>query len=387
MGNALMSSSPDLNHRLAELSLDEQGLDDKVTEVLRYAEAQGVNRDQLRSALDNLMDAASSTPNLQITPPTTESKPSQTKKTGISAHLSTTSVLFYIGGILLFIGIVVGLYQENDATNSTGVATTHGLMGALFWTLAYFALRKPKFAAEHTEEDSVKTGMGDSLALIGSLFLFACAGQSLYLIGDNLAHTRSFLALVTAWLASLALIHYALDHVLHRLLLISLASLTAIATFYSLLWTLFLDARNVTVYTMMVVMSGIYTFAIGSLFKQAAADRRDLAKTFQSLGGFIVMSALYSLLLTGSHEMLWTLLYPSVVYGAFIYSIRSQSKTFLATGSLFLITYVSTIIAKYFAEGLGPAVAFIVAAGAITVSAIFSLYVSKRYFPVNPVNP
>lgn len=372
-----MEPTADLQHRLPELSLDELRAEEAVQKVLAYAEASGITKEQLRQALSPVAAVAQARDEDNIqTDLSLQTKPA--KKSGLSAHLSTTSVLFYIGGILLFAGIMIGIYQEGDAKSSTGVDFSLGLMGGLFWVLAYILLNQ-----NNSEEDTFKSGLGDSASLLGSLFLFACAGQSLYLIADNVAHTRTFLAIATLWLATLAALHYALDRKLKRLLLISLAALSAIATFYSLLWTLLLDAQNVTIYILMVVLTGIYVFVIGTVFKNGQESRRDLARSFHSLGGLVVMGSLYSLILTGSHEIIWTLLYPSVLYGAFLYSIRSQSKTFLATGSLFLIIYVTTIVTKYFAGGLGPAVALIIAAIAITGSAIFSLYLRNKYFRLN----
>ena len=379
-----MDPRVDLGHRLSDHSVDEvppHASHDAVSDVLDYAEIKGVTKAQLLSVLTDtqiLEPADISSVSYAPERSSAEHALQAVKKSGISAHLSTTSVLFYIGGILLYVGIMIGVYQESDAKKSTGVALTLGIMGALFWVLAYLSLRSSK-----SDEDTLKTGLGDSALLVGSLFLFTCAGQSLFIIADKVSQTRSFLMLATAWFVALALMHFAFDRKVHRLLSISLAALSAIAAYYSFLWVLLLDAQNVTVYTAMVVLVGVYTFIIGSVLRKGEDDRKDIGKSFHSLGGLIVMGALYSLLVTGSHEMWWTLLYPSVLYGAFIYSIRSQSKTFLATGSIFLIVYVTTIIVKYFAEGLGPAVAFIVAAFAITGSAVFSLFLRKKYFNTN----
>lgn len=369
-----MQPNADLRHRLSDHSEDGVVTDSKtvIDDILEYAQQKGISKEQLGKALSEQLSAADST----LYTPTegrTQLAPEPAKTN--SVHLSTASVLFYIGGILLFVGVMFGIYRDGDATNSFSVAIKLGIMGVLFWLLAFMLFRK-----RVTDTDTVKSGLGDAALLTGSLFLFVCAGQSVFITGDNITATRTIIAIGTLWLTVLALVHYAFDRVVHRFVTISLAALAAIAAFHGLLWTALLDARNTTIYTLMVALTGVYTFLIGTVFKNGEVSRRGLAKPFHSLGGFIFLSSFYSLMLTGSHEIFWTLAFPSLIYSAFMYSIRSRSKTLLTTGSLFLIVYVATVIAKYFAEGLGPAVAFIVAAFAITCSAAFSLYIRKKYF-------
>lgn len=363
----------DLKHRLPDHGVPDGASafnTNPLDDIVAYAQSKGFSKDQLMSALKSQSDSTIQIDNERSAPLPVSAKDLQT-----TPHLSVTSVLFFIGGILLFIGIIYGIFKQEDALDTASNALLLGGLGVLFWILA-----KTLLGANKDDNDTAATGLGDSAILVGSLFFFVCAFHSLQLISEGFDNTRSFIAMVTLWITTLALMHYAFDTLVKRVITISIAALAAAAAFYSSLWILFLDTASITIYILMVTLLGVYFFAIGRAFTIGKIERKSIGKSFYSLGGLIVLGSLYSLTVSGSHEMAWTLLYPAFLYGAFMLSVRSKSKVFLTTGSLFLIVFVTTIIVKYFAEGLGPAVAFIVAAIAITGSALFSLYLKNKYF-------
>lgn len=373
MGCSVSDRLTDLKHRLPDHGVPDGASafnTNPLDDIVAYAQSKGFSKDQLMSALKSQSDSTIQIDNERSAPLPVSAKDLQT-----TPHLSVTSVLFFIGGILLFIGIIYGIFKQEDALDTASNALLLGGLGVLFWILA-----KTLLGANKDDNDTAATGLGDSAILVGSLFFFVCAFHSLQLISEGFDNTRSFIAMVTLWITTLALMHYAFDTLVKRVITISIAALAAAAAFYSSLWILFLDTASITIYILMVTLLGVYFFAIGRAFTIGKIERKSIGKSFYSLGGLIVLGSLYSLTVSGSHEMAWTLLYPAFLYGAFMLSVRSKSKVFLTTGSLFLIVFVTTIIVKYFAEGLGPAVAFIVAAIAITGSALFSLYLKNKYF-------
>lgn len=343
-------------------------LDEIKTELNQSTENITSNTDEWQTTEINI--TPSSAQENQVTAP--EAKQPK-KKTQLS--VTAPKIMFTIGAVLLFVGISIALFQDFEDSQAFMFSIITLLFAFLSWSGAHYL---NKTTDESTAEDDIKIGLIDSSLLLGSLFL----GTSvvMWIIALDVLEGRGLILASLLFLSVYTACHILIYSLTKRLFPLTIAGLSIGGLYSSLSSLVFYGVNDPTVVTFLSVVLGFVFIAVGYVF-YSKTDAKELRGPFWSLGGLIIAGSLYALTVIESPlQMLWIILYPAVIYLAFIMSIKLQIKTFLFTGSLFLVIYIISIVFRYFADGLGPAFAFIVSALAIIGSATLSLQLKKKHF-------
>ena len=355
-------------------------------QIKKIAQENNISLNEINNELSNTTENNSTSSNEWVVPANqvstsaTNGKPvtnEEVKHPKKKTQLSVTApkIMFTIGAVLLFVGISIALFQEFEDSQAFVFSIITLLFAFLSWSGAHYL---NKTADDDLAEDDIKIGLIDSSLLLGSLFL----GTSvvLWTIALDTLEGRALLTVSLLFLSVYIACHILIYSLTKRLLPLAIAGLSIGGLYTSLSSLIFYGISDPTVVTFLSVVLGFVFIAVGYVF-YSKTDGKELRGPFWSLGGLIIAGSLYALTVIESPlQMLWIILYPAVIYLAFIMSIKLQIKTFLFTGSLFLIIYIISIVFRYFADGLGPAFAFIVSALAIIGSATLSLQLKKKYF-------
>ena len=75
----------------------------------------------------------------------------------------------------------------------------------------------------------------------------------------------------------------------------------------------------------------------------------------------------------------WEFIFPILVFGVLLFSVRIKSKAFLIFGTIFLIAFINKITAEYFLEGLGWPLALVLAGFTVISIGFASVSLKKKY--------
>jgi hypothetical protein len=76
----------------------------------------------------------------------------------------------------------------------------------------------------------------------------------------------------------------------------------------------------------------------------------------------------------------WIWSYPIWIVGTIYYSIVERSRTFLVSGTLFLMLYILKVTTEFFSTGLGWPIALMLSGVAMIGAGYISLSINKQYF-------
>lgn len=127
-----------------------------------------------------------------------------------------------------------------------------------------------------------------------------------------------------------------------------------------------------------VLALGLSYVLLGYYFSGASRDA--LARWLYAIG---VLSFLTAALALGgwspNQDIIWELLFPGICFCVIFLSVYIKSRSFLISGSLFLIAYFLKITAEYFAESLGWPLALVLLGLGLILLGYFSFYLNKKY--------
>jgi len=79
-------------------------------------------------------------------------------------------------------------------------------------------------------------------------------------------------------------------------------------------------------------------------------------------------------------NIFWELIYPILIFGILLLSVRVSSKSLYVWGILFLMAYVMKITDEYFSSGLGWPLVLVIAGLAMIAIGYGAFAVNKKYF-------
>lgn len=289
----------------------------------------------------------------------------------VSSHnnLNLAEILYYIGGAIVFMGIVVLSYQNWDSFGSPlrilitlGSSIGAFVVGALLYSREDFRKISQAFF--------LISGM---LAPLGLSILFKENGLDLnadgvqliiYIIltaiflGSIWFYKQQTILLFFGVLFATGLFHFIINLIIGQNLLMEN---------YSKIW----EYR--------ILAAGLAWIFLGYYLK----DTSYKAIT-GPLYGFGVIAVLGTTMALGgwdpNQNVFWELAYPLVVFGAIFASVYLKSKSFLVFGSIFLIGYILKLTSEYFTSGLGWPLALVLAGLAIMGVGYWAVKLNKKYF-------
>lgn len=283
-------------------------------------------------------------------------------------RLGIAQILYYIGGIIVFLGISIFLGQNWSmlnfaakvlATIGSGIAAY--IIGLLF-----------------SRDKNLET-VSSAFYLIFSLV----TPVGLWVVLDNAGFdvaSYGFQSLICAIMLGVCLISF---FVLKKNVFALFSILFGTWLFFSL--TSFMVEGNLyfndwKFYLYRILAVGITYILLGYSFTK----NKELVSFQGFLYGFGIFGFLAAALSLGGMEpeqnLFWELIYPVLIFATLFLSVHIKSKAFLVWGALFLMAYIFKITAEYFSDSLGWPLALVIAGLGMIGVGYMSLLIKNKYF-------
>ncbi len=283
---------------------------------------------------------------------------------GAAATSRLSSILYYVGGGVVFMGLIILIGQEWRSFGSgmkvfvtlgsamaafmSGVLLDRrpGALGAAFFLIS--ALVMPLGVATALEESGVRLGTPGVPPLVAGLLTVVYAGawwlfRRKVLLLAGLVFGTSLFFLFTDWLVMAVPVFPSTDFHAYRFLAMGLS----------------------------------YMF-IGH--GMPAIDSRPMQGWLYGVGVLMFLGA--ALVLGGwkpDQNWFWEAVYPGLVFVVLYLSIRLRSRSFLVFGALGLGSFLSKITAQYFGDSLGWPLALVLMGFLLMGVAYLALTIRNRY--------
>lgn len=283
--------------------------------------------------------------------------------------LSVIDALFYLAGIILFAALGAAVAEVGSVSVLSSVILL--VPGVLFWAGAYLFSKRPE------QSENVK-GLINALVLAGCLSVVSGGMVAASQLAGNANDASSAYVIATA-LAIFGGVQLAYDRIFRHAIPVVLGMYMLVAAFPTVLVGL-LSSSNppVDVWTVIGMATGVLVGYGGVISSKTAPGRGYLKGAFYPVAGFAILGSAYVASLVSEAAVVWQIILPLLIYGAFFYSIKRRSQNFLLTGAAFLALFLITISFKYFV-GLGASFCLILSAVALLGTAFLAININKRY--------
>lgn len=288
------------------------------------------------------------------------------KDSALTHKLNLAEVLYFIGGLIVVIGISVLVYQNWTTLNffsrllaSLGSAIAAYIVGFIF--------------SKYEKLDLV----GEAFYLISALVM----PIGLSVLFDQMGlkiHESGVQTIISAILFAVFVGSY---FIFRKIIFLIFGIAFATWLFFS--FTNFLLGSSplirefkLTEYRFLLI--GLSYVLLGYFF----SNKVEKALT-GPLYGFGVLGFLGAAMALGgwkpNQNIFWELLFPGLVFGVIFLSVHLRSKSFLLFGTIYLMGYILKITAEYFSQGLGWPLALVIAGLLLIVIGYVSFNIHRRY--------
>lgn len=288
------------------------------------------------------------------------------KKPGTSAPM-LAEVLYYIGGIIIFIGIGVLVVQHwVDLNSFTRILVTLGTGLASYVTGVLFLQQ------EQSKKLSTPFFFLATILLPTGLFItFYEGGTAL-----DTAATNSLIS-------GLLLATYLASYLVFKRNFFLLFSIIYGTWLFFAITSLLFGGNPILIawkfYAYRVLVAGLTLVLLGHSFRQAE-HRRDLTGLLYGAGIFAFLGAALSL---GGWEpdqsMIWELIFPGLDLCVIFLGVALKSRIFLIIGALYLMAYILKITSEYFTEGFGWPLSLVLCGLAFIAIGYYTYHLNRKY--------
>lgn len=283
-----------------------------------------------------------------------------TKKLGIA------EILYYIGGMIVFLGISILVWENWSAFGfGTKVIVTLGSGIAAYFVGLIFS------RDERTE------AVASVFYLISSLVM----PMGLWVVFDNAGFdaasygTQNLIAGIMLGINLLSLL------VFRKSIFALFSILFGTWLFFSFTgWMMsgapYFDSWKFYMYR--VLVAGTAYIFMGYSF-----SKNDFAPFSGFLYGFGILGVLGAAFMLGGrgsgHSVFWELIYPGLIFGTLFLSVHVKRVSFLLWGTLFLMAYIFKITSEYFSNSLGWPLVLVIAGLAMIGVGYMALSIKNKY--------
>ena len=279
--------------------------------------------------------------------------------------LKIVEILYYLGGAIVFVGIVVLIVQNWDRLDALSrILSTLG-SGLACYFFGAFLSRK---------EDLKKVGL--AFFLISLLVLPVGLGVVLNEAGIDSAGAgwQSIMAVV---FLGLGLLSY---FVFKQELFIIFSVFYATWLFFAITARFgergLFDEEKFVAYR--ILIAGLAYMFLGRFFQQKT--KRAIANFLYGFGVFgFLGSALWLGGWGSGKNVFWELIFPALVFGVIFLSVHLKARAFLTFGVIFLMLYIIKITAEYFTNSLGWPLSLVLAGLCLIAIGYGAFRVNKQY--------
>ncbi|MDD4628908.1 MAG: hypothetical protein PHE68_06015 [Candidatus Peribacteraceae bacterium] len=281
-------------------------------------------------------------------------------------HVKLTEVLYYLGGFIIILGIVILLGQNWELLNSfTRILVTLG-SGVAAYIVGILFQQK-----DYSQKLTIPFFFLSAVILpIGLFVTFNEAGIQTDDAGINTVISGILLA---TFLASYFL--------LKRTIFLLFSIIFGTWLFFA--FTSFLFGGNPALgwrfYAYRVLATGLTFILLGHSFRTM---KRESALT-GLLFGFGIFGFLGAALALGGwtpeQSMIWELVFPGIVFAVIFLSIPLKSKSFLIIGALYLMAYIIKITSEYFSQSFGWPLSLVILGFLLIGIGFLSFHLNRKY--------
>ena len=280
-------------------------------------------------------------------------------------------ILYYIGGIVVFLGIIILIAQHwSSLNNFTKILLTLGSGIAAF--MMGILLERGGHLNQLSQAFYFISGL---ITPVGVHITFDIAGLD---VGSNEIQTL---------ISGLLFVTYMGSYLFFRKIIFLIFSIIFGTWFYVSFGNLLIaghplfDDWRFNAYRVLVIWLS-YLF-LGYQFSRTPSPHNARHTLSQWLLGIGVFGFLGTTLALGGwspdQSVLWELLFPGLVVGILFLSIPLKNRSFLVFGSLYLMAYIVKISAEYFEKSLGWALCLVLMGFLLMGIGYFAFYLNKKY--------
>ncbi len=285
-------------------------------------------------------------------------------------RLNVSEILYYLGGLIVFIGIAIFVGDNWDKLGSVsrilatlGAGITMYVAGVLL--SQYRTLERP----------AIGFHLVGALLIPGGIFVTL-----------DVANIDPTLGLATLVFAALT-VFYLVSYLVYRKNLFLFMSIL----FGTGLYFLFTDYLLQD--SIMLLDSDFYLYRVGVLglayllfgyaFLKETGEKRkvpSLIALLNTAGIVLFLGAAFALGGFGVEKnMFWEIIFPALALAAIFLSIELKSRAYLIFGTLFLMGYIFKITADYFSDSLGWSLSLVLLGFAFIAIGYLSFTLNKKY--------
>lgn len=285
---------------------------------------------------------------------------------GLRRDIGISEVLYFIGGIIVFVGIAVLIMQNWNVLNSfTRLLTTLGF-GVAAYLIGVLLNKEEKYGA-----------VGYAFHLIAALVI----PMGLAVFIDQMGYqydTAGAQSLIAGILVGV----YLASYFVFKKTIFMFATIVY-ATWFFFSFTNFLIAPNPYItayhfYEYRFLFVGLSYLFLGYYFR--TTEQKELTGTLYGFGNFFFLGA--ALALGGwepEQNIFWEIFFPGLVFAVLLLSVPLKSKSFLTFGTIFLMSYIIKITGEYFSGTLGWPLSLMLCGIALIAIGYYSFTLNKRY--------
>ncbi len=286
----------------------------------------------------------------------------------LANRLKLSDIMYYIGGAIVFLGVIVLAYQNWDIFPSAlRIFITLGS------TIAAFAVGALLYRYDNLKK--VSQAFFLISGMLAPLGVEVALKEMGYDLDSNTIQLLAFSLMTAIYLGGFYFYRQTI------LLFFSIAFATGI--FHNIINMIVgsnLSGSDVVkVWEYRILVEGVAYMFLGYYFSQGS-----LKALTGALYGFGSLFFLGSAMALGgwqpNQNAFWELVYPLLVFGIIFLSVYVKSKAFLVFGTLFLVGYILKLTSEYFTSGLGWPLALVLAGLAIMGVGYYAVRLNKKYF-------
>ena len=293
-----------------------------------------------------------------------ETSPTSNTREGSQSKIAT--ILYYIGGLVIFLGVAFFIGQKWVTMGSA-----LRILATLGFGLMFFV------AGSILSTRKVVSGISDAFQLIAGLLIPSGVFVTLYELGyrdGSYGKSIIFLALALLW---------AVAYLYQKRIIIAIFSIIFGTISYLLFTSTYLDRL-----TTFPSWEPFYYFLIGLgasylVLGYGLRNRylKVLTGTLYFFGAPIILGAIMALQgYAPDQRVFYEVIYPVLLFAGLYLSVYLKSRSILAFSSLFLVGYVVKIMFEYFDGKLSGPLLFIFAGVFIMAAGYMMIVLNRKYF-------